>query len=213
MKRLFFAAALALAACLPAAAQTAPERDAMSAALAAQAAYCTAREDTAHPAFHGCIDWHSSVHGAWALAAHQRRTGDRTYAAHLEALLDPAALEREVRDILARPDFEMPYGRAWFLRLHREWRAMGGDDRLDELADIIAGSLAARYRKQVPDPRAGRYGSDSWAILNLHQWAENNDEGLESVTIALVREHFMRDPERSCDLSLETQGFIAVCVT
>ncbi len=37
------------------------------------------RHDTAHPAFHGCIDWHSACHAAWALLAHRRLTGDARY--------------------------------------------------------------------------------------------------------------------------------------
>ncbi len=34
------------------------------------------RRDTKHPAFCGCIDWHSSVHGAYGLLTAARLTGN-----------------------------------------------------------------------------------------------------------------------------------------
>src|SRR5262245_47626768 len=40
--------------------------------LARPIAECLARRDTEHAAFHGCIDWHSAVHAAWALSAYTR---------------------------------------------------------------------------------------------------------------------------------------------
>src|SRR5215470_13317844 len=54
--------------------------------LARQAAFCSRRKDTDHPAFRGCIDWHSSVHGVWALVAYQRATGDRQYEALVNSI-------------------------------------------------------------------------------------------------------------------------------
>src|ERR1700744_694838 len=38
--------------------------------LAAPIAICVAHHDTDNPAFHGCMDWHSAVHGVWALSAY-----------------------------------------------------------------------------------------------------------------------------------------------
>jgi hypothetical protein len=187
--------------------------DAMAAAFAAQAAMCTARRDTAHFAFHGCLDWHSAVHGAWALVAHQRRTGDRRYAAQIEALLDPSLIASELDYVRERPQFEMPYGRAWFLRLHHEWKAIGGDNRLDALASLIARSLIARYAAQPPNPRADRYANDSWALINLRLYGETaGARDIVERVDELVRTQFMA-PTARCDLDLENKGFLAVCTT
>jgi hypothetical protein len=187
--------------------------DAMASAFAAQAAMCTARRDTAHFAFHGCVDWHSAVHGAWALVAYQRRTGDRRYAERIEALLDPGLIASELDYVRERPLFEMPYGRAWFLRLHHEWKAIGGDDRLDALASLIARSLIQRYATQPPNPRADRYGNDSWALINLRLYGETVGarDIIERVD-ELVRTRFMASTER-CEPELENEGFLAVCTT
>ena len=56
------------------------EKPAMAGALAAAVREAVARDDTDHIAFHGCIDWHSAVHGTWALTAYTRMTGDTQYA-------------------------------------------------------------------------------------------------------------------------------------
>jgi hypothetical protein len=51
-------------------------RDDALRALAAPIVGCVARDDTEHPVFDGCIDWHSSVHATYALHAVSRHTGD-----------------------------------------------------------------------------------------------------------------------------------------
>jgi hypothetical protein len=81
----------------------------IAAELAAQAASCTQRHDTSNPAFKGCVDWHSAVHGVWALLAYERATGNSQYSALVASILTREGLERE-RDHLRRsPEFEMPY--------------------------------------------------------------------------------------------------------
>lgn len=184
----------------------------MAGAFAAQAAYCTSREDTAHFAFHGCIDWHSAVHGAWALAAYQQVTGDTRYAAQLEANLAPDLIAQEMAYVRERPRFEMPYGRAWLLRLAVTWRALHPQDqRLEAFADETAASLLAYYESWPPDPRLDRYDNPSWALINLLHYARaRGDEAMAARVEAMARAHFITP---RCDLALEDEGFLAVCVS
>jgi hypothetical protein len=79
-----------------------------------------------HPAFYGCYDWHSSVHGHWLLA-------------HLLRLYPSLPEAREIRETLnanltaddvnaeddyfkdpGRQSYERPCGWAWLLKLHEE---------------------------------------------------------------------------------------------
>src|SRR3982751_6131841 len=68
------------------------------------------------PAFYGCYDWHSAVHGHWLLARLARRFPDAPFAAKARAALDqsltPANLAAEVKYIEGegRATFERPYG-------------------------------------------------------------------------------------------------------
>jgi hypothetical protein len=158
------------------------------------------------------VDWHSAAHAAWALSAYARLTGDRRYDAQLEAQLTPAAITAEREYLRTRPAFEMPYGRAWFLRLAAE-RRLAGDGRFDKMAEDVARSLEARYAEWAPDPRSERYDSDAWALLNLLHYARvTNDAARQERVRALVQRHFTA-PDARCDLALEQRGFIAVCTT
>src|SRR5512140_558054 len=99
--------ALVLASTLPAMAQTAPTFDATAAArFATLALDCLHKEypnKVAHvlngdqdvkpprdltPAFYGCYDWHSSVHGHWLLARLVRLHPNAPFAAEARAALD-----------------------------------------------------------------------------------------------------------------------------
>jgi hypothetical protein len=147
------------------------------------------RHDTAHPAFHGCIDWHSACHAVWALLAYEGLTGDAQYASIVDSILMPAKLALEAADLAARPQFEMPYGRAWFLRLALEDRLVTGSTRLTFFARDIAASLTANYRNRLTDAFAREYANPAWALINLWDYAEveNRADLLEIARDAAVR--------------------------
>lgn len=182
-------------------------------ALSEPIAACVAKHDTGHPVFRGCIDWHSSVHGFWALSAYSRVTGDRSHDALVQAMLDPARLADERNYLRAHPDFEMPYGRAWFLRLAIDFRRAYRDDRLDALARDVAESLIAHYSETAPDPASTAYRSASWALINLYDYgAFVGDERILSFVRGVVRKHFLTS--EACPLQaveVATREFMAVC--
>lgn len=190
------------------------ERVAAARALVALPQACVRRRDTAHPLFHGCIDWHSAVHGTWALVAATRITGDRRYVDEATALLDPAAIARERAWLAAHPQFEMPYGRAWFLRLAADYARETGDDRLAPMARDVAKSLVARFRATPPDPTSDAYDSDSWALLNLLHYARSTgDAALAAFVASQVRAHFMVPPAACVAEAAERarQSFMPTC--
>src|ERR1043165_7476281 len=73
------------------------------------------------PAFYGCYDWHSSVHGHWLLARLVRLSPKAEFAngarAALAQSLTAEHIAQEVRYLNAegRSAFERPYGLAWLL--------------------------------------------------------------------------------------------------
>src|SRR6187549_326673 len=79
-----------------------------------------------HPAFYGCYDWHSSVHGHWLLVRLARLFPREPFAtAARAALAESLTAERiavEVAYLRApgRTSFERPYGLAWLLQLAAE---------------------------------------------------------------------------------------------
>src|SRR5262249_48789535 len=128
-------------------------------------------QDTRHPAFKGCVDWHSAVHGVWALIAYQRATGDAQYSSLMASILNRDALLAEREHLSCSPQFEMPYGRAWFLRLAIEHHRLTGADDLLAFAEEVATSLRDHFRVHGIDPRSGAYASCSWALINMFDYA------------------------------------------
>ncbi len=156
---------------------------------------CIARNDTKHPVFNGCIDWHSAVHATYALLAIYRHTGDASYLEAAEAKLTPAGLDAELsmvqQGLLPQ---EIPYGYAWFLTLARERELASGETDLlplaTEIRDQLRAWLMARSEQQLDSGiLADDYANLSWAALNLWQWAQWTDDA----ELAAAMEAFVSD--------------------
>src|SRR2546428_12240804 len=80
------------------------------------------------PAFYGCYDWHSSVHGHWLLVRLVRTFPSAPFAPSArEALRQSLTAENIAQEAAylraeGRASFERPYGLAWFLQLVAELR-------------------------------------------------------------------------------------------
>src|SRR5947199_5298128 len=78
------------------------------------------------PAFYGCYDWHSSVHGHWLLARLARTFPEAPFAAPArEALRKSLTAENLKQEAIylrgaGRASFERPYGLSWLLQLSVE---------------------------------------------------------------------------------------------
>lgn len=210
-----FAASALLALALPAAAQEPFDairagRVNIAGLLANQAAYCVARRDTQHVAFHGCIDWHSATHGVWSLVAYTRFTGDRRHEPLIRGAMLREKLDEEARLLTRRPDFEMPYGRAWLLRLAIEHNELYRDGVALTIGDVAAASLLAHYRQSPPDPRLPDYDNASWALANLLDYARYRKMAdTEAAIVEIVGRHFQTPGARCAD---DGRGFMSICL-
>ncbi|MGA9555937.1 MAG: DUF2891 family protein, partial [Terriglobales bacterium] len=80
------------------------------------------------PAFYGCYDWHSSVHGHWLLVRLVRTFPDAPFAPAARAALRQSLTAENIIQEAAylraegRTSFERPYGLAWLLQLAAELR-------------------------------------------------------------------------------------------
>src|SRR5437016_14592065 len=86
------------------------------------------------PAFFGCYDWHSSVHGHWLLVRLVRTYPNAPFAqparAALRQSLTVENLAQEAGYLRGegRTSFERPYGLAWLLQLAAELREWDDPD-------------------------------------------------------------------------------------
>ena len=191
------------------------DRMKIAADLARPISICISRDDTEHPAFHGCIDWHSAVHAAWALTAYSAMTNAADHEVLLAQVLSPERIAAERDFIETHPAFEMPYGRAWFLRLAASHERLKHDGLLLDFGDAVADSLVRHYTAYPPDPMLREYSSSSWALVNLLEWGRmrKRTDIVDFVTRA-VREHFVEDAR--CPMAQEQtewRDFMSVCAT
>ena len=136
------------------------------------------RRDTLHPTFCGCIDWHSSVHGAYALLTAARLTGQSRWVEVVDAAFTPECLDAEL--IAFRQgglDHELPYGYAWYLKLAKEREQGWVKSDLLPLATEIASRLeqwihSLSDESVIHHAQRKEYGNLSWALLNLWEWSQ-----------------------------------------
>jgi hypothetical protein len=178
-----------------------------------------------HPAFHGCYDWHSSVHGHWLLVRLLRRFPDAAFAADARAALDrsltPQNLTAEAAYLSrsGRASFERPYGLAWLLQLAAEVRSWN-----DAQARVWAGALvpletqaAARIRAWLPQLhypiRVGEHDQTAFAFGLIWDWAQiAGDVEMRGLLTDAARRFYARD--RDCPISYEPSGhdFLSPCL-
>jgi hypothetical protein len=180
---------------------------------------CVTRADAEHPAFHGCVDWHSAVHGTWALHALARLVGDEAYLDAADDVLDPEEVADELADLEANAvGWEIPYGVSWFLALARE-RDLAGRDDLRPLGEVVAADLESWFDDRSDTTLQAailndNYGNASWALLNLHEWADHvgDDPLVERLGGLAVR---LWLPMEGCSVALEedyTTQFFPPCL-
>ncbi|MEY9995368.1 hypothetical protein ABIE67_007400 [Streptomyces sp. V4I8] len=156
-------------------------RASMLSAFAAVVGTALQRRDTEHRGFHGCLDWHSAVHGTYALFAIARLTGDATHRdLALHATGGARDIDAETAVLRAgHLAHEVPYGAAWVLHLDLEARR-AGIPAFNELADVAALLVADHLRDSAPDASAARspaYRSAIWATSALLAWASRCGQG------------------------------------
>jgi hypothetical protein len=182
------------------------------------------------PAFYGCYDWHSSVHGHWLLARLARRHPDAPFAAGarraLARSITPANMAAEARYLkgAGRVSFERPYGLAWLLQLSAElseWAAERPDDadvaRWSRALDPLAREAVARLSDWLPKLtapiRIGEHSQSAFSLGLVLDWARaTKQQELEALVVSRSRDFYLGD--RACPLAYEPSGedFLSPCI-
>lgn len=177
------------------------------------------------PAFYGCYDWHSSVHGHWLLARLARlqpgtELARRARAALAESLT-PEHIDGEVRYLEGegRAAFERPYGLAWLLQLAaelREWddpQARVWSRTLEPLERAAAGRLRDWMPKLTDPIRIGEHSQTAFAFGLIRDWAHTaGDSAMLRLVDERVRTLYLDD--RDCPMAYEPSGqdFLSPCL-
>jgi hypothetical protein len=150
--------------------------------LAKSVKSCVQKKDTNHRVFHGCIDWHSSVHGYWALLRSYRILNDDSLLIIVNNSFTKNGMDEEYNYLKSNPHFEMPYGRAWFLKLMIEYEIVTGKQDYRYFSNFVAESLKSYLMGRDFEPGIGEYNNQSWAYRNLIEYyIHTNDKSNLSI--------------------------------
>ena len=177
------------------------------------------------PAFYGCYDWHSSVHGHWLLVRLVRLFPDADFAAPARAALAESLTEQNIQAEVeylrgpGRASFERPYGLAWLLKLAQEIKTWD-DPQAKEWARALAPlevESAQRFAAWLPKLnypiRSGEHSQTAFAFGLLQDWAvASGDVGIARLLDDRARSYSLAD--RDCPLAYEPSGedFLSPCL-
>ena len=176
------------------------------------------------PAFYGCYDWHSSVHGHWLLARLVREFPDAPFAPSaikaLKANITAPRIAGEVAYLNApgRETFERPYGLAWLLQLAAELRESPNAEAraLSATLQPLEGAVVARLKAWLPKLaypiREGEHPQTAFAFGLVLDYARGRDAALADLVVSKVREFHLKD--RDCPIGYEPSGqdFLSPCI-
>ncbi len=177
------------------------------------------------PAFYGCYDWHSSVHGHWLLARLARLFPEAPFAGRARSALGrsltPANIGQEVRYLEGegRASFERPYGLAWLLQLGTELREWNSPEAKRWSAALVPLERAAagRIKEWLPKlshaVRSGEHSQTAFALGLAADWARSTgDSEFAELLESKARQFFLND--RDCPLNYEPSGedFLSPCL-
>ena len=159
-----------------------------------------------HPAFYGCFDWHSSVHGHWMLARLLRQFPNLPEAKQIRAVLaehltaDHLKAETDYFSEPNRQSFERTYGWAWLLKLAEElhgWNdpeARQWSKNLQPLADIIVARYLSFLPKQNYPIRTGVHSNTAFGLAFAYDYARAiGNAPLRELIIERARSYFAKD--------------------
>ena len=178
-----------------------------------------------HPAFYGCLDWHSAVHGHWMLVRLLKLFPDLPEAVEirraLHANLSAANIETEVEYLHqpSRKSFERTYGWAWLLKLAEElhdWDDPDGRVWSAHLAPLVQ-AIVDRYLDFLPRQtypiRTGVHPNTAFGIAFALDYARRvGEKDLEALLVERSLTYYGQD--RDCPAAWEPGGadFFSPCL-
>jgi len=161
---------------------------------------------TLHPAFFGCYDWHSSVHGHWMLVRLLRMFPDLPEAKEIRKAIDANLRAKNILVEVAylkvknRQSFERTYGWAWLLKLAEELSLSSDADAkkwsndLKPLVEALVNAYVVFLPKQTYPIRTGVHPNTSFGLAFAYDYAKAaGNENLASLIAERSRTYFAKD--------------------
>ena len=177
------------------------------------------------PAFYGCYDWHSSVHGHWLLVRLVKTFPDAAFVHSAREALGQSLTAENITQEAAylrgagRSSFERPYGLAWLLQLAaelREWDDPQGKEmaaNLRPLEQAVLERLSAWLPKLSNPIRIGEHDQTAFALGLMLDYARGSDDQKFAALVESKAQQFYLN-DKDCPMAYEPSGedFLSPCI-
>lgn len=178
-----------------------------------------------HPAFFGCFDWHSSVHGHWLLVKALKTFPDHPAFQKIKPRLAAHFTQANIQKELAyfqqegRNSYERPYGMAWYLQLVSElhdWHepeAQQWRQNLQPLEQEIKTKLKQWIPKLTHPIRNGTHSQTAFSFGLMLDYAEQvGDLNFQVFLQNHISRFYLKD--KKCPINYEPSGhdFLSACL-
>lgn len=178
-----------------------------------------------HPAFYGCFDWHSSVHGHWSLVSLLKQFPNLDNSAEIEQKLlnniSKENIEKEVAYFYGKHNksYERTYGWAWLLKLAEELHTWDSptarqlEENLQPLTDLIVEKYFDFLPKLKYPIRVGEHTNTAFGLTFAWDYAKTvGNSKLQDLIKKRARDFYLKDAH--CPLSWEPSGydFLSPCL-
>ncbi len=175
-----------------------------------------------HPAFYGCFDWHSSVHGHWMLVKLLKDYPDCAVEKKIRQKLAENLTAENLRGELAyfqekqHKTYERTYGWAWYLRLAAELEAWDDPqakqwrEHLRGLEDLLV-QRTIDYLPKLSFPiRTGIHPDTGFALGQILDYARvMNNESLEKIIVQRAKNFYLGDEDYPAKYEPSGQDFFS----
>ncbi len=170
-----------------------------------------------HPAFYGCFDWHSSVHGHWTLLNILQKLPNFEHKEAIWKKLNSTITKENILKEVAYFDdthnksFERTYGWAWLLKVSetlQDWKtpeAIQLNENLKPLVDLIEQKYIEFLPKLKYPIRVGEHPNTAFGMSFALDYAKKYAPQLEAIIIAKSKEYYLNDV--NCPITWEPGGF------
>ena len=176
-----------------------------------------------HPAFYGCFDWHSAVHGHWSMVRLLKEfpnvVGNAQARAILQRHITPENIAKDIYYLRANVSWERPYGWTWLLKLVLElqdWEdpiAAPMTLALKPLAEELSKMYISYLPKLVYPIRVGEHANTAFGLTFAWDYAVQFDDiPLQIAIKQRAQDFYLQD--KNCPISWEPSGydFLSPCL-
>lgn len=177
-----------------------------------------------HPAFYGCFDWHSSVHGHWSLVSLLKQFPEMKGADNMKSTLLTNISKENIAIEVAyfeghNKNYERTYGWAWLLKLAEELHTWDDpvarqlEQNLQPLTDLMVQKYIEFLPKLNYPIRVGEHTNTAFGLTFAWDYAHSlGNTTLQKVIEQRAKDFYLQDAD--CPITWEPSGydFLSPCL-